>query len=86
MHIAIDAHSVGTQLAGNETYAVNLIEALAEIDQVNQYTLYVTRQAALDRFANRWPNFRAKQTLPHTPLVRIPITLSAELRKSETVR
>ena len=82
MHIAIDAHSVGTQLAGNETYAVNLIEALAEIDQVNQYTLYVTRQSALDRFANRWPKFRVKQTLPHTPLVRIPITLSAELRKN----
>ena len=54
MHIAIDAHSVGTQLAGNETYAVNLIEALAEIDRVNQYTLYVTRQAALDRFTSRW--------------------------------
>jgi len=82
MRIAIDAHSVGTQLAGNETYATNLIEALAEIDQVNQYTLYVTRQSAIDRFANRWPNFKVKRTLPHTPLVRIPITLSAELRKN----
>lgn len=82
MRIAIDAHSVGTQLAGNETYAVNLIEALAEIDQVNQYTLYVTKESAIDRFANRWPNFRVKRTLPHTPLVRIPIVLSAELRKN----
>src|ERR1041385_3150792 len=82
MRIAIDAHSVGTQLGGNETYAVNLIEALAKIDQVNQYTLYVTRQSAIERFANRWPNFKIKQTLPHTPLVRIPITLSAELRKN----
>jgi glycosyltransferase involved in cell wall biosynthesis len=82
VHIAIDAHSVGSQLAGNETYAVNLIEALAEIDQANQYTLYVTKQSAIDRFTNRWPNFRVKQTLPHTPLVRIPITLSAELRKN----
>ena len=82
MRIAIDAHSVGTQLGGNETYAVNLIEALAEIDQENQYTLYVTKRSAIDRFANRWPNFKVKQTLPHTPLVRIPITLSAELRKN----
>src|SRR5437870_187301 len=80
MHIAIDAHSVGNQLAGNETYAVNLIEALAQIDQVNQYTIYVTRDAALDRFAHRWPNFQLRRTLPHTPLVRIPLTLSAELR------
>src|SRR5947208_10368229 len=82
MHIAIDAHSVGNQLAGNETYAVNLIEALAEVDQSNQYTLYVTRQSAIDRFANRWPNFKIKRTVPHTPLVRIPVTLSAELRRN----
>ena len=29
MRIAIDAHSVGTKLGGNESYAVNLIESLA---------------------------------------------------------
>lgn len=81
MHIAIDAHSVGAQLAGNESYAVNLIEALAEIDQTNLYTLYVTKPAAIDRFANRWANFKVRQTLPHTPLVRIPLTLSTELRR-----
>jgi glycosyltransferase involved in cell wall biosynthesis len=81
LHIAIDAHSVGAQLGGNETYATNLIEALAEIDHTNLYTLYVTRPAALERFNNRWPNFQVKQTLPHTPLVRIPLTLSHELRR-----
>src|SRR5438132_1142665 len=82
MHIAIDAHSVGTQLAGNETYAVNLIEALAEIDPSNLYTLYVTKQSAIDRFKDRWANFKIRQTLPHTPLVRVPLTLSAELRRN----
>ena len=81
MRIAIDAHSVGARLAGNETYAINLIEALAEIDQSNQYTLYVTKQSAVERFANRWPNFTVQRTLPHTPLVRIPLTLSRELRR-----
>ena len=82
MRIAIDAHSVGTELGGNESYATNLIEALAEIDSVNHYTLYVTRQEALERFNNRWPNFAVRATLPHTPLIRIPLTLSAELRKN----
>lgn len=82
MHIAIDAHSVGAQLAGNESYVTNLIEALAEIDQVNRYTLYVTMPAAIDRFSNRWPNFTARTTLPHTPLVRVPLTLTAELRRN----
>lgn len=81
MHIAIDAHAVGTELAGNETYIANLIEALAEIDTANRYTLYVTRREAVERFQNRWPNFTTRLTLPHTPLVRIPITLSAELRR-----
>ncbi|HEV8366779.1 MAG TPA: glycosyltransferase family 1 protein [Pyrinomonadaceae bacterium] len=81
MHIAIDAHSVGSGLGGNETYATNLIEALAEIDNSNLYTLYVTKNEAVKRFANRWPNVKVRLTLPHTPLVRIPFTLSVELRR-----
>jgi glycosyltransferase involved in cell wall biosynthesis len=81
LRIAIDAHSVGAELAGNESYITYLIEALAEIDRENQYTLYVTKRAALDRFADRWANFSVRTTLPHTPLVRIPLTLSAELRR-----
>jgi glycosyltransferase involved in cell wall biosynthesis len=81
LRIAIDAHSVGAQLGGNESYALNLIEALAQIDSVNEYTLYVTTAAAHERFHQRWPNFRVHRTLPHTPLIRIPLTLSTELRK-----
>ena len=80
MRIAIDAHSVGAGLAGNESYATNLIEALAEIDSLNQYTLFVTRSEAVERFRGRWPNFIVRRTLPHTPLIRIPLTLSTMLR------
>ena len=82
MRIAIDAHSVGTKLGGNESYAINLIEALAQIDSSNDYTIYVTTDEARTRFHNRWPNFKVRSTLPHTPLIRIPLTLSAELRKN----
>ena len=81
MHIGFDAHSIGTGLGGNETYASNLIEALAEVDTHNRYTLYVTRQEAIDRYAHRWPNVMVRKTLPHTPLIRIPLTLAAELRR-----
>ncbi len=82
MHIAIDAHSVGTGLAGNETYAANLVEALAEVDGENRYTVYVTRAEAEARFGGgRWANVSVRRTMPHTPLVRIPLTLSAELRR-----
>jgi glycosyltransferase involved in cell wall biosynthesis len=82
LRIAIDAHSVGTGLGGNESYATNLIEALAKVDSINRYTLYVTRREALDRFSNRWSNFSVRTTLPHTPLIRIPLTISAELRRN----
>ncbi|MEP6719354.1 MAG: glycosyltransferase family 1 protein [bacterium] len=82
MRIAIDAHSVGNELGGNESYAKNLIEALAEIDDVNQYTIFVTKREARERFSNRWPNFQVRTTPPHTPFVRIPLTLSAELRRN----
>jgi glycosyltransferase involved in cell wall biosynthesis len=82
LRIAIDAHSVGTGLAGNETYATNLIESLAQIDGFNLYTLYVTKKEAVERFKNRWPNFTVRSTLPHSPLIRIPLTLSAELRRN----
>jgi glycosyltransferase involved in cell wall biosynthesis len=81
LHIGIDAHAVGTGLAGNETYIANLVEALAEVDTSNRYTLYVTKPAAVARFAGRWSNFAVRRTLPQTPLVRIPVTLSAELRR-----
>lgn len=82
MRIAIDAHAVGTGLGGNESYVANLIAALAEIDSENRYTLYVTNRDAIDRFRDRWPNFKVRSTLPHTPLIRIPVTLSAELRRN----
>lgn len=39
MHIAVDAHSAGTGLAGSETYAANLVGALAEVDRENSYTV-----------------------------------------------
>jgi glycosyltransferase involved in cell wall biosynthesis len=81
LRIAIDAHSVGTGLGGNETYATNLIEALADVDSSNQYTVYVTTREARERFSNRWPNFTVRSTRPHTPLIRIPLTLSAEIRR-----
>src|SRR3989440_7219744 len=81
MHIAIDAHSVGTGLAGNETYAANLVESLAAVDGENRYTVYVTRPEAAERFEGRWPNVGVRRTLPHMPLVRVPFTLSAELRR-----
>jgi len=80
LHIAIDAHSVGTGLAGVETYITNLIEALAASGETNRYTLYLTKGRAGDRFAGRWPHVSVRRTLPHTPFLRIPVTFPLQLR------
>lgn len=81
MRIAIDAHAVGTGLAGNETYITNLIEALGELDTPHEFTLYVTKREAVERYQERWANFTVRRTLPHSPVVRVPLTLEAELRR-----
>ena len=61
MHIAIDGHTIGTQLAGNVTYITSLLAGLASIDQENQYTLYVFRKDAEERYRGRWPNVNVRR-------------------------
>lgn len=80
MHIGIDAHQIGTQLAGNATYITNLVEALAEIDKINQYTLYVTNPEIKEQYANLWENFSVRRVAPPNPFIRIPFAMNIELR------
>ncbi len=81
MHIGIDAHAIGAQQGGNETYIRNLIVALAELDQKNQYTLYFSVAQAAAAWRNRYANFSVRQLPPPTPLVRVPLALALELRR-----
>jgi glycosyltransferase involved in cell wall biosynthesis len=81
MHIGIDAHAIGAQQGGNETYIRNLIVALAKLDQTNQYTLYFSVAAAADAWRNRYANFAVRLLPPPTPLVRVPLALALELRR-----
>ncbi|MBX3280216.1 MAG: glycosyltransferase family 4 protein [Acidobacteria bacterium] len=81
MHIGIDAHAIGAQQGGNETYIRNLIRALAEIDAENRYTLYFNRIEAAREWTGRFPNFDVRLLPPPTPLIRVPIALAYELRR-----
>lgn len=81
MHIGIDAHAIGAQQGGNETYIRNLIIALAELDHENQYTLYFSDAQAANAWRNRYANFRVRLLPPPTPLVRVPVALAVELRR-----
>ncbi len=85
MHIGIDAHAIGAQQGGNETYIKQLITALAELDSTNRYTLYLANaQAAAEwraGFARAHANFEVRQIPQPTPLVRVPLYLAYELRR-----
>ncbi|HYE74446.1 MAG TPA: glycosyltransferase, partial [Blastocatellia bacterium] len=81
MHIGIDAHAIGSQQGGNETYIKNLISELAEIDRENLYTLYFTDREASEEWRGRYDNFKVRLLPPPTPLVRVPVALAFELRR-----
>lgn len=85
MHIGIDAHAIGAQQGGNETYIRNLIRALAALDADNRYTIYLANaQAAAEwqsGFVAQHPNFSVRLLPPPTPLVRVPVFLTYELRR-----
>ena len=83
MRIGIDCHTVGSGIGGNESYAFELVRALARIDHRNEYRLYVTCMSpaveALVAGAGR--NVSLVTIAPHTPFVRIPVSLPLELRR-----
>ena len=83
MHIGIDAHAIGAQQGGNETYIRGLIRALAEIDDRNRYTIYLAEAGAAaewrEAFASRHKNFEIRLLPKPTPLIRVPVFLAYEL-------
>jgi glycosyltransferase involved in cell wall biosynthesis len=85
MHIGIDAHAIGAQQGGNETYIRGLIRALAEVDGQNRYTLFLAEPGAAEEWRNgfvqQFPNFSVRLLPRPTPLVRVPLALAFELRQ-----
>ena len=47
MRIGIDAHMVGSRETGNETYCMGLIEGLEQIEDHNQYMVYLRSPSVL---------------------------------------
>ena len=77
MRIGIDAQAAEKKGGGNCTYIQNLLLALKEVDQKNEYFLYV-----LDRTFPFYENFKSaanfhiKQLRIKNPILRIPIFLA----------
>ena len=85
MHIGIDAHAIGAQQGGNETYIRGVIRALAELDDRNRFTIYLAEAGVAEQwregFARQHPNFAIRLLPKPTPLVRVPVFLAYELWK-----
>ena len=79
MKIAIDAHSIGTQAGGNETYFRQLLRGLTLDQSDHEYTVFYIHRAALEE-ARGDPRFRFIH-IPGNPVLRIGMALPWQLRK-----
>jgi len=82
MRIGIDAHFIGKQETGNETYTLNLIRSLAVVDpEPNDYSLYLTNAEAAARPLVADSRFHNRLLKPTNPLVRIPFVFPWEVTR-----
>jgi glycosyltransferase involved in cell wall biosynthesis len=77
MNIAIDAHSLGTQTGGNETYYRQLIHGLAQDKSNNRYTLFHAHPFTLQEAGN--DSRFTLHKIPKNPAIRLCLSLPAKL-------
>ncbi len=82
MKIGINAHALGTQVGGDETYIRNVIRALATVDPHGDYTLFFTPPLPKDALPSGAEHMRHVLVRPRNPLVRMPITFPLALARS----
>ncbi|MGD8623298.1 MAG: glycosyltransferase family 1 protein [Anaerolineae bacterium] len=75
--IAIDAHMVGSQETGNETYVVNLLRALPGADRDRQfsYKALTLDPGTLQAHLGAGAGLEAVRVRPASSLVRIPVSV-----------
>lgn len=79
LRVAIDAHMVGEQETGNETYIVNLVRGLAAVDHDTSYLLYSPHPESLDLCGDLPPNFIRRRIRPGASALRIPFGMPAQV-------
>lgn len=73
-NFGIDAHAVGANLTGNETYVTNLVNAMVKLGTGHEFTvLYTHPKAALYWQGKQGLNL--VRVRPEHPLVRIPLVM-----------
>jgi glycosyltransferase involved in cell wall biosynthesis len=81
MRIGIFVAMAGRSAGGPETYEVELVRALARLDQRNEYLVYCTGPEAAAAIGVRQPNFAYRLLRPAFRPVSIAITLPAMLAR-----
>jgi glycosyltransferase involved in cell wall biosynthesis len=80
--VGIDAHYLGNQKTGNETYTLNLIRALATVDQgKNDYVLYLTKPEVAAHPLVSDPRFQNRLLRPAKAIFRLPMAFPYELAR-----
>lgn len=71
MNIGIDAHMLGHQETGNETYVLELVRALAQRESADTFFVYVENPAALPQVVGSVPHMRVKQLRTRSGATRL---------------
>ncbi|MFN9300685.1 MAG: glycosyltransferase family 4 protein [Acidobacteriota bacterium] len=72
MRFAIDAHTIGRHLTGNEVYVRNLLQNYARLDRDSQFYAYVCTEYAASEVPNRFE----KRQVSANPFVRLVLDLT----------
>jgi glycosyltransferase involved in cell wall biosynthesis len=81
MRIGIDAHCLGQQKTGNETYTYNLVKHLALLESEGMdYVIYLSAKANGRTGTFSGPRSRTKLIRPESPYLRIPIGFAMQTR------
>jgi glycosyltransferase involved in cell wall biosynthesis len=75
MKVGLLVLAAGRSAGGPETYEIELVRALAEVDGRNQYFIYCTSQAAADSFGQLPGNFVRRILQPRFRPVALSVTL-----------
>ncbi len=80
--VGINAHALGSQRGGDETYIRNVIRALASIDPTGDYTLFLTPPRVNEPIPG---TERMRQVVvgPRNALARLPITFPLALARGK---
>ena len=83
MRVGIDAHAIGSEQSGNETYYEQLLKHLAVTPtNGNRYVIYYTNPAGAGRIPTS-EKFHLKRLWPATPFWRVPVGFPLEFRREK---